>query len=81
MEKRDIKETSTLFTPFLLKCSLRKTEFDRLKKVFDEKNDDPNWVIKQVLNEVKKKYKTSVNNVTVELQVFPVTDAILLLKQ
>ena len=28
---------------------------------------------KQVLNEVKKKYKASVNNVREELQVFPVT--------
>ena len=44
------------------------------KKVCHEKNDYPKWVINQVLNKVAEKHKTSVNNVSEETQVSPVTD-------
>ena len=54
--------------------ALRKKEIDHLKKVFHEKNDYPNWVINQLLNEVEENHKTSVNNVSEERQVSPVTD-------
>ena len=37
--------------------------------MFREKNDYPKLFNKQVLNEVKKKYKASVNNVREESQV------------
>ena len=45
-----------------------------IKKVFYKKNDYPKWVINQVLNEVEEKHKISVNNVSEESQVSPVTD-------
>ena len=52
----------------------RKKEIDRLKEVLHEKFDYLNRVINQVLNEVKQKHKTSVNNVNEESQVSPVTE-------
>ena len=52
----------------------KKKEIDRLKKVFDEGNDYPKRVIFHVLNEIKEKYKTNLNNVSRESQVSPVTD-------
>ena len=54
--------------------ALRKKEIGHLKKVFHEKNDYPEWVINQVLNEVEEKHKTSVNNISEESKVSPVTD-------
>ena len=54
--------------------ALRKKENDHLKKVFHEKNDYPKWVINHILNEIEEKHKTSVNNVSEESQVSPVTD-------
>ena len=54
--------------------ALRKKEIGHLKKVFHEKNDYPEWVINQVLNEVEEKHKTSVNNVSEESKLSPVTD-------
>ena len=73
--KRDTLKT--LVDRAYLICSniaLRKKELDHLKKVFHEKNDYPKRVINLVLNEVEEKYKTSVNNVSEESQVSPVTD-------
>ena len=54
--------------------TLRKKEMDHLKKFFHEKDDCSKWVINQVLNEVEEKHKTSVNDVSEESQVSPVTD-------
>ena len=54
--------------------AISKKEIDHLKKVFDEKNDYPKWIINQVLNEVEEKLKTSVNNVSEESKVSPETD-------
>ena len=53
-----------------------KKEIDHLKKVFHGKNDYPKWAINQVLNEVEEKHKTSVNNISEESEVSPVTDLI-----
>ena len=67
----------TLAERAYLICSsiaLSKKEIDHLKKVFHEKNDYPKWVIHQVLNEVEEKHKTSVNDVSKESKVSPVTD-------
>ena len=67
----------TLADRAYLICSsiaLRKKEIDHLKKVFNEKNDYPKWVINQVVNEVEEKHKNSVNNVREESKVSPVTD-------
>ena len=67
----------TLVDRACLICSniaLRKKEMTHLKKVFHEKNDYPKWVINQVLNEVEEKHHTSVNNISEEWQVSPVTD-------
>ena len=61
--KRDTLKT--LVDRAYLICSniaLRKKEIDHLKKVFHEKNDYPNWVINQLLNEVEENHKTSANN-------------------
>ena len=37
-------------------------------------SDYPKWVINQVLYEIEEKHKTSVNNVSKESQVSPVTE-------
>ena len=54
--------------------AFRNKESNHLKKVFHEKNDYPKWIFNKVLNEVEEKYKTSVNNVSEESKIFPVTD-------
>ena len=51
----------------MITCSnfaLRKKEIDNLKRVFPLKNDCFKGVIDKVLNEVKEKHKTNVNNVS-----------------
>ena len=67
----------TLVDRAYLICSniaLTKKEIDHLEKVFHEKNDYPKWVTNQVLNVVEEKHKTSVNKVSEESQVSPVTN-------
>ena len=67
----------TLADRAYLICSnivLREKEIDHLKKVFHERNHYPKWVMNQVLHEVEEKRRTSVNNVSEESQVSPVTD-------
>ena len=67
----------TLADRAYLICSsiaLRKKEIDHLKKVFNENNDYPKWVINQVVNEVEEKHRNSVNNVSEESKFSPVTD-------
>ena len=43
-----------------LNFALIKKEIDCLKKIFNETNDYPKWVITQVLNEVEEKRKTCI---------------------
>ena len=72
--KRGTLKTLVVRSYLICSNTLRKKEIDHLKKVFHEKNDYPKWVINQVLNEVEEKHQTSVNNVSEESQVSPVTE-------
>ena len=74
--KRGIFNGTSRYRGHLI-CSniaLRKKEIEHLKKVFHKKFNYLKWAINQVLNEVKLKHKSSVNNVSEESHFSPVTD-------